>query len=238
MSAASEIVRREIIDADDPILPAARTLYESVLEEAERIPWDWLARTPARRREWQPGQRRGHIVVAVPKLDVNQPVGFGYGAFLPDYGGYVCYLGVSPDARGQGIGTTLFQFLFDLIASAARESDARLPFILWESHRPADESLWQARVRLFEKVGGLWARGIELQTPNYMQPNAPPAPLRVFLRPWDEPASEFDGDRLRDVVRGLYANVYRIPTDDPLYEATLRAAVNPRLVPAVEALED
>jgi GNAT superfamily N-acetyltransferase len=238
MSAASEIVCREIVDADDPVLPAARALYESVLEEAERIPWEWLARTPARRREWQPGQRRGHVVVAVPTLDVTRPVGFGYGAFLPDYGGYVCYLGVSPNARGRGIGTALFRFLFDLIEIASRESNLRLPFLLWESHRPADKSLWQARIRLFEKVGGLWARGIELLTPNYMQPDAPPVPLHVFLRPWDEPASAFDGDRLRVAIRGLYANVYRIPPDDPLYEATLRGAVNPRLVPAVEALED
>jgi hypothetical protein len=229
---------REITAIDDPILPAAQLLYESVLDESERIPWEWLARTPARRREWQPGQRRSHLVVAVRKSDLQAPIGFGYGAFLPGYGGYVCYLGVAPDARGHGAGTAIFHFLFDLIQSAARESALGLPFILWESQRPADSGLWRARIRRFEKVGGLWLRGVELQTPNYMRPDSPPVLLQVFIRPWDEAAAAFGPDRLRDAIRGLYANVYRIPTDDSLYQSTLLGAVNPRLVSAVDALEE
>ena len=44
----------ELFDAADPLLDAARALYESTLEEAERIPWEWLARTPERRKAWRP----------------------------------------------------------------------------------------------------------------------------------------------------------------------------------------
>src|SRR5688500_15265433 len=102
------------MDADDPILPAVRSLYESVLDEAERIPWEWLARTPERRRGWQPGQRRSHLVVATLQMEAERPIGFGYGAFLPGYGGYVCYLGVDPAFRGRGAGARLFEFLFHL----------------------------------------------------------------------------------------------------------------------------
>jgi hypothetical protein len=36
----------------------------------------------------------------------------------------------------------------------------------------------------------------------------------------------------------LYHEVYRIGPDDPLYRATLDGAVNPELVPAVEALKE
>ena len=36
-------------------------------------------------------------MVATPKDDPNHAVGFGYGAFLPGYGGYVCYEPVARD---------------------------------------------------------------------------------------------------------------------------------------------
>src|SRR5262245_45892812 len=121
-SDAAEFVCREILDLEDPVLPGARAIYESTLDKDERIPWEWLARTPEPRRQWQPGQRRSHLVVATPKDEPNRAVGFGYGAFLPGYGGYVCYLGVEPASRGHGLGDLLFQFLFRLIDSAARTS--------------------------------------------------------------------------------------------------------------------
>jgi len=238
-SAAADTFCREILDSDDAVLPAARALYESVLDEDERIPWEWLARTPERRRSWRPGQRRSHLVVAVAPELPNRPLGFGYGAFLPGYGGYVCYLGVAPAARGRGIGRRLFEFLFERIADAARLSGMPLPFIIWESHRPHDDAgLWATRLRVFDRVGGLWARGLEMQTPNYMRPDASPVRLQIFLRPRDDPAASFDADRLRDAVAGLYHEVYHIPPDDPLYQATMDGAVNPRLVPAVEALKE
>src|SRR5262245_24985207 len=233
----AEIVCREILDLEDPVLPGARAIYESTLDKDERIPWEWLARTPERRRQWQPGQRRSHLVVATPQDDPNRAVGFGYGAFLPGYGGYVCYLGVDPSARCRGVGTLLFQFLFGLIEGAARESAISLPFIIWESHRPAESNLWAARLRVFDKVGGLWIRGAELLTPNYMRDAAPPVRLQLFLRPWDDPATAFDADRLRSAADGLYDQIYRIPPDDPLRRDTLEGMVNPRLAPAVEAKE-
>jgi GNAT superfamily N-acetyltransferase len=238
VSNSAKFVCREILAPDDPVLPAARHIYETTLDEDERIPWEWLARTPERRRQWQPGQRRGHLVVATPKDEPNRAVGFGYGAFLPGYGGYVCYLGVDPAARGRGTGTLLFQFLFRLIDSAAIESAIPLPFIIWESHRPADPSLWAARLRVFDKVGGMWIRGAELLTPNYMRDEAPPVRLQLFLRPWDDPATAFDADRLRNAADGLYDQIYRIPPDDPLRHNPLEGMVNPRLVPTVESLKE
>ena len=232
------VVCREILEHGDPILPAARLLYETTLDEDARIPWEWLARTPERRRTWKPGTRRAHLVVATPTSEPNRPVGFGYGAFLPGYGGYVCYLGVDPIARGQGTGTELFRFLFQLIEDAAHVSSMPLPFIIWESHRPDDPELWAARLRTFHKAGGLWMKGVEMQTPNYMREGAPPVRLNLFLRPYDEPASVFDGERLRAAVRGLYEQVYHIAPDDSLHRETLDAAVNPRLVATVEDLKE
>lgn len=232
------LVCREILDSDDPVLPGARYLYETTLDADERIPWEWLARTPDRRREWRPGRRRPHLVVATPQDEPNRAIGFGYGAFLPGYGGYVCYLGVDPPFRGRGAGTRVFQFLFELIDRAARMSALSLPFIIWESHCPEDPALWAARLRVFAKAGGLWLRGVELQTPNYMRADAPPVRLQLFVRPWAEPAPAFGADRLRTLVTGLYDEVYHISPDDLLRRETMGGVVNPRLVPAVEALNE
>ena len=233
-----DVIFREVIDPSDPILPSARNLYETVLDEAERIPWEWLERTPERRRQWRPGQRRSHLVVATPRVVEGQAIGFGYGAFIPNYGGYVCYLGVDPSMRSRGTGTKLFQFVFDLIADAARTSSMPLPFVIWESHPSQYRDLWAARLRMFAKVGGLWARGLEMLTPNYMRPDSPPVALQIFVRPWDDSLDSFHSERIRQAVRGLYENIYHIPPDDPLYETTMKTAVNPELVPAVNALDD
>jgi GNAT superfamily N-acetyltransferase len=233
-----DVVFREVLDPSDPILPSARSLYESVLDESERIPWEWLERTPERRRQWQPGQWRSHLVVATPRAAEGRAIGFAYGAFIPGYGGYICYLGVDPSVRSRSTGTKLFQFVMDLIADAARSSNLSLPFIIWESHPTGDRAIWESRIRLFDKVGGLWARGIEMLTPNYMQPDAGPVPLQIFLRPWDDCRETFDAERIRNAVRDLYKNIYRIPPEVPMHSSTMQAAVNPRLVPAVEALEE
>ena len=224
----------ELFDAADPLLDAARALYESTLEEAERIPWEWLARTPERRKAWRPGQRCPHLVLAARRAEPGRPVGFAYGTYIPGYGGYVCYLGVEPTARGQGIGSRLFEYLFQLIACDAAADGKVLPFMIWESHPPADAALWRVRLRLFEKVGGLRIAGVEFFSPNYMQPDAPPVPLQLFLRPWAAPVAGFDAAVLRGVVGGLYHHIYRIDADDPLRTATLAAVAAPRLVPAVE----
>ena len=236
--ATAEVVCREILDLDDPVLPAARAIYESTLDEDERIPWEWFARTP---EAAEYGGRAGADRTSSwrrPESEPNRAIGFGYGVFLPGYGGYVCYMGVEPAARGRGAGTLLFRFLFRLIDGAARISAVPLPFVIWESHRPADAGLWAARLRVFDKVGGLWMRGAEMFTPNYMRDEAPPVRLQLFVRPWADPAEAFDAGRLRAAVEGLYDQVYRIGPDDPLRRDTLDGMVNPRLLPAVEALEE
>jgi GNAT superfamily N-acetyltransferase len=231
---ADPIRYRDLTHPRDPALGPARRIYETTLDEDERIPWEWLARTPQRRADWNPGQRRPHIVVA----ESDRVVGFGYGVFLPGYGGYVCYLGVDPAARGRGGGAGLFRILLELFEAAARESGSPLPFVIWESHPPADPDLWAARLRTFEKAGGLWVEGIDLLTPNYMREDAPPVGLQLFLRPYDEPAADFGADRLRAVATGLYQQIYRLdPETDALAVETLARAVNPRLAPAVNALE-
>ena len=55
------------------------------------------------------------------------------------------------------------------------------------------------------------------------------------MQPVDLSASTFDAERLRGVAAGLLEGVYKTGPGDPLYDATLAPASEPRLRPASEA---
>lgn len=230
-------------DVTDPLVRAAEQLYVETQHPDERIPWGWIARSLKGRVGWRPGAPGRHLLVATPGENPADPAalaGFAYGTHLPGYGGYVSYLGVSEKYRKRGVGTRLMSQMFKLLAADAGAVDEPLPFVVWESHRPGESApavdwkLWEARVRLFDKVGGLWLDGLELLTPNYADEDADPVPLQLFVRPADVPATAFDAERLRGVAAGLLEQIYRTGPGDPLYDGTL-AAAKPRLRPAKDA---
>ena len=184
------------------------------------------------------------MLVATPSdraADPDSLAGFAYGAHLPGYGGYLCYIGVAEPFRKRGVGTRLYNQMFRVLAADAGAIDESLPFVAWESHMPgpgapeADWKLWDARVRLFDRVGGMWIDGLELMTPNCSIDDGPPVPLQLFIKPMDVPATGFDATRLRRVAAGLLERVYKIRSDDPLYGATLPPGCEPRLRPATDA---
>lgn len=234
-------VIRELTSPADPALAATRRLYEATIDRETRIPWEWMAgggepaERVARRRtgrdRWWP-----HLLVA------GEPVaGFAYGSLLPGYGGYACHVGVTPAARGRGVARHLFADLFACFRRDAERLVEPLPFVIWESHRPepADgpdaRANWQARLRLFARVGGLWVAGVDFRVPNYMDRGAPPVRLELFLRPFDTPAERLDAAALRSVVAGLHRRVYTIEPGDDLYERAQESAREPRLRPATDA---
>jgi GNAT superfamily N-acetyltransferase len=229
----------ELLDPRDPLLPPVRQLYESTQAEAERIPWEWLLRGVGRRRRWRPGRWSPHLLVAAQDADDPAPLGFAYGAHVPEFGGYICYLGVDPATRGRGVGSRLFLHFYDVLQVDASASAEPLPFVVWESRAPgpdatdAERAMWQARLRHFARVGGWWIAGVTLQSPNYHD-DGPPVPLQLFLTPRQTPEERFDAIALRGVVDGLMRHVYGYERSDPRYRQTLPAACSPRLRPVTD----
>jgi GNAT superfamily N-acetyltransferase len=239
-----EIVCWELLDSKDAALADARRLYETTLEPAERIPWAWIAQAVAARRQWRPGEWSPHLLVAARRASRSSaldPLGFAYGAHVPGYGGYACYLGVDPEQRGHGAGTQLLQLLIKVFRVDAVCEGSPLPFVVWESHRPAPDAsaaewdLWRARLRLFERVGACWVAGLTFLAPDFQQRSGPPVPLQLFLIPADTPREAFDPPALRKVAAGLYRRVYGRHPGDPLFDAAL-AGANPELRPIADAL--
>jgi GNAT superfamily N-acetyltransferase len=245
MAAERGIVCWEALDPDDPALDQARRLYEATLEPAERIPWEWIAGAVAGRAAWRPGTWGPHLLLAAPRHGSRTAAvaGFAYGAHVPNYGGYACYLGVDPHQRGRGIGTRLLRLLVDVFRVDAAGAGVPLPFVVWESHAPGPEAteeqrpLWQARLRLFAGVGAWWVAGLTFHAPNFARRGAAPVPLQLFLVPVDTPAERWDADALRGVAAGLLQRVYGRREGDPLFERTLPSDCRPVLRP-VAALRE
>jgi GNAT superfamily N-acetyltransferase len=224
-----------------PILTAARQLYEKTLDADERIPWRWIEKAIIDRAHRRPHAWVKHLLLASDSEELESPdslVGFAHGAFIPNYGGYLCYLGVADHARRCGVGGRLFDAMFKVFAADAALVDQRLPFVIWESYRPTAEDgrathqLWNARVKLFDRVGGLWIDGVELQSPDWADPTRPPVPLQLFVKPLEESPHAMDSDRLYTIVDGLLQSVYHEEPGDPLYDASLPDTANLVLRPA------
>lgn len=226
----------EPTDVNDPVVRAAGRLYERTLDPDERIPWEWIERGIGGRAGRTAGWRR-HLIVATAGVEL---AGYAYGAYIPGYGGYLCYIGVDEAFRCAGVGRRLFEAFFERVRADATAAGEPLPFVVWESYRPtADEppaahDVWAARLRLFDKVGGLWVKGVEFLTPDYAG-GADPVPLQLFVKPVDRPAAAFTAERLWGVVEGLYERVYRIDPGDPLFDRTVTPDARPALAPCREA---
>ena len=237
-----EVVCWEILNPEEAALAEAHRLYETTLEPAERIPWAWIAEAVASRPHWRPGEWSSHLLVAAHRRTRGAcatALGFAYGAHVPNYGGYICYLGVDAQQRGRGAGTRLLQLLLKVFQVDAACEGAALPFVVWESHPPALDAapaawdLWCARLRLFARVGAWWVSGLTFLAPDFQRRSGPPVPLQLFVIPVDTPREAFDADTLRNVAAGLHRRVYRRQPGDPLFDATL-AGASPELRPVAD----
>jgi hypothetical protein len=228
----------ELLSDTDELLAAVRILYETALDAAERVPWEWLERGVKTRRDWKPGTTNKHLMVAT--TPTGELAGFAFGLYLPGYGGYISYVAVEAGLRGQGVANKLFRFAYHVMHVDALACNETLPFVIWESHDPGTghDKLWQARLRLFEHVGGFHIDGVSLPSPNWLEETAPPVLLQLFLAPQDEPWNNFDSARVRQAVDGLLRRVYRAEPGEPEYDKTLTAGCHPRLKRPTDRLTD
>lgn len=248
MKSNERIFCNEAFEGNDLLLKAVERLYLATQHPEERIPWGWIARSLKGRAARRPGVAGSHLLTAVPEEhavegDPEELAGFAYGSFLPEYGGYLSYLGVDERFRKRGVGTRLMTQMVKVLHAEAGAMDEPLPFVVWESKRPsaeappADHRLWDARLKLFERVGGRWLEGLELFTPNYGDDqDGKPVVLQLFVRPVDRSLEGFDRDFLRSIATGLLERVYRLSADDPLLIRTMATTRRLRLRPAGDAI--
>ncbi len=246
--ASSKVYCWEPTELATPVLAAAERLYEATIDADERIPWMWIERAVGEKNFRRPTGWMKHLILATDGPNFDDPdalLGYAYGAFIPGFGGYICYVGVSAKARQRGVGSRLFESMFKAFAADATYAGEPLPFVIWESYRPTPSDsddlhrLWAARVRAFEKVGGLWVEGLELVTPAYDdddENSTASVPLQLFVKPVDEPAAGFDAQRLRTIAQELLEKVYQEKPGDYYHDQTLAGINVPTLSVASQAV--
>ena len=216
-----ESVCREVTRSADPALPTIRALYDATQHPDERVPWAWVSGSLG--ASGKPGGPTRHLLVAESGGTVT---GFVMGVHLPGYGGYVSYLGVAPAARGRGVGGALFDALFGRFEFDAVHRAEPLAFAVWESKQPAADApeaevaTWQARLKLFAKVGARRIEGIELHTPNYTHPERPGPILQLFVKPMSWTTETLTPTRLKVIAEGLMSRVYKRDRADELWQRT------------------
>jgi len=216
---------RVVSDSTDPLLPAVRELYEIALDPEERVPWIWLERS------FGADRTNRHLVEATEDRAL---AGFCFALYLPGYGGYVSYLATAERFRRRGVGARLFAHALELLNRDAEAAGESLPFVIWESREPEpheDGTIWVARLKLFDRVGGRAIDGVTLHSPNWNDASLPEVPLKLFMKPCD--GSEFDSERTRAAVDGLLRRVYRAEPGGETYDRTLTPECRPRLIPAL-----
>ncbi|VTS01658.1 GNAT family N-acetyltransferase [Tuwongella immobilis] len=241
----SSFVSWESLDSKDPILNQVKALYESTQVPDERIPWAWIQRVGDRRAKWRPGQWSPHLLIAASRDaagNIGDPIGFIHGAHVPGLGGYICYLGVAPEARRLGVSAYLFEQMSRVLQATAGAENAPLELIVWESHRPRPDASreeldrWEARCRSFQRAGAFWIDGIVCHTPSFEEARGPVL-LELFVLPQQLPRQGFTADKLRSIASTLLTRVYHLEPEHPWFAASLPADCEPRLRPAIEALQ-
>jgi GNAT superfamily N-acetyltransferase len=236
----------EILSPTDPLIEQVRNLYQSTQKVEEQIPWEWIEGSLSQKAYWKPGRWLPHLLVTADVTEnfVGPVHGFIAGGHVPDYGGYVSYVGVDPSARKRGLGTLLYESMFAAFREDARNSKAPLPFVVWESCQPAlddpisEWNLWSARMKLFERVGAYWVGGLDFLSPNFMEEEEDPITLQLFVKPVESAPSEFDSARLRRIALELQQKVYRLSEDDPLVTGSLPPGCSPRLISPLMATRE
>jgi GNAT superfamily N-acetyltransferase len=244
----------ELNRPDRMILAAARMLYENTLDHAERIPWTSLERPIWGKAIGEIKSWNQHLILAGETEHPNDLLGYLAATYLPGFGGYVSYMGVHERSRGKGVGRLLYEKAFEVLKKDAELVDEELSFVIWESHSPdEDESIenWQARAKLFDRLGACWIDGIELWSPDYSREYSM-IPYQLFLKPFGKDgntlrnsahselkvaSNKFSPGRLRKIVHDHYRRVYFQKPGGELYDRTFAIHPSPRLRPAIEASE-
>lgn len=142
--------------------------------------------------------------------------------------GFLAYLAIRQDARGQGLGAWLFGHVLDQVArDALALGGPPAQGLCWEVERPAlaadepERQLRARRIRFYERLGARLIEPIDFVAPP-LRPDLPAVPYHLMFRALDA-ATALTGARLQAILETVLVHDYRLARDDPRVRRALAA---------------
>jgi GNAT superfamily N-acetyltransferase len=225
---------REVRGLDSPYLPVAVELFESIFPDYVR--YSPYVRACALGRSPDHPATLDHVWIVEQG---NQPVGIRILSYVHTRNfGHDAFVGVLAPYRGQGIGGWLVERSLAQLSADARSYGWPEPMgYCAEVERPEDavneaDRLERERALDFHlKHGGvllevdyvepLMIRGVSYFAPEELT-GEQPSPMALVFYPL-QPERHLGGDDLVRLVEGLYLDVYRLESGDPLLRRAMQS---------------
>jgi len=210
----------ELTEADTNITRQALALYESAFPPAERVPVESIIASIRQR-----GRADGCVPHFFTAVKDARALGLSfYGYFRDVRLGFLYYLAVQPELRGQGLGAWLFHQTLAQLPQDAKSTGGEPPRgLVWEVERPVDadtpaeRDLRQRRINFYRRNGALLLDRSDFLAPPLAE-HLPPVMYHIMFLP----SPTFNEDLaarpfLTDVLDTILLHGYGIERDSLYY---------------------
>jgi len=206
----------EVMDERDPVAEEALGLIADAFERAERQPVEELRSELEEKRLGLLTAMDWHLLAALSPE--GHAVGTVAGIYLEGVNaGFISYLTVARDDRGQRLGPSLRSAL----VAAFREDARRAGFreLAWVLGEVRADSPWL--LRLLKRRSAI-TFDLTYMHPG-MRPERPSAPYVLYRQPVGDSRPVLSADELRRVLYAIYRRAYRVryPLQHPGFRAML-----------------
>jgi GNAT superfamily N-acetyltransferase len=218
----------ELTDTTTEIARQSLALYESAFPPAERVPVESIINSI--RQRGRASGKEGYVPHFFTAVQDSRAVGLAfYGYFSHTRLGFLYYLAVQPDLRGQGLGAWLLGKTIEMLPQdAAATGGEPSRGLVWEVERPVDAStpdereLRQRRINFYARSGALLLEGLDFLAPPLGE-NLPPVMYHVMFIPSPGFAEDLSARPfLTDILDTILLNGYGVDKEDEYYRAAMK----------------
>lgn len=222
----SEPLLIEITDPDSDLARQAFEIYEASFPLEERDPVERIAN--AMRRKQEMNRDPGHISHFLAAVDTGRVIGLVmYSYYKKERLGFLFYMAIHLDLRGQGLGSWMFQQTLHRLEKDADALAGEPPIgMFWEVERPHDATneaeriLRERRIRFYQRNGAVLMDWIDFTAPPLGE-DLPPVPYYLMFRSSDNRKTSINRELVRAVIDSTLLYGYGVTPDSEYYRQAI-----------------